>query len=243
MIAAKIDGQETLPMTLLAPPDSEKVLPTLESGDRMNRQEFHAIYEQMREHFKAELIGGVVYVASPLKLRHGRNHLPIGSLLFAYESNTPGTESGDNTTVILGDDSEPQPDLFLRILPRSGGKTKTTKTDYVFGPPELIVEIAHSSKAIDLYSKREDYLKYGVCEYLVLCVDDQQLRWFDLQANKELAPAADGVVRLTSFPGLWIDVAAVFARNFNQLLKVLNEGMATPEHQAFVAKLSKAKVK
>src|SRR5437660_9969887 len=89
----------------------------LENGARMSQPEFHRIYSQMPDHFKAELIGGIVYVASPLKIRHGKHHLPFGSLLFAYESATPGVECSDNTTIILGDKGEPQPDLFLRILP------------------------------------------------------------------------------------------------------------------------------
>jgi Uma2 family endonuclease len=58
--------------------------PELHNGDRMTREEFHRIYEQTPEGFHAELIGGIVYVASPLKCRHGTNHLPLGSLFFAY---------------------------------------------------------------------------------------------------------------------------------------------------------------
>ena len=63
----------------------------------MSADDFHRIYKEMPEDFKAELIGGIVYVASPLKRRHGTNHLPLGTLFFTYESNTPGVESGDNT--------------------------------------------------------------------------------------------------------------------------------------------------
>jgi hypothetical protein len=55
----------------------------------------------------------VVYLAPPLRIRHGINHLPLGSLLFAHKSNTTGTQWGDNATVILGEDAEPQPDSFL----------------------------------------------------------------------------------------------------------------------------------
>src|SRR5438270_6929222 len=120
--------------------------------------------------FEAELIGGIVYVASPLKRRHGTNHLPLGNLLFAYEDHTPGVESGDNATILLGDEGEPQPDLFLRILPEFGGQSRTTDDDYVEGAPELVAEIAHSSRSIDLHRKREDYTRYGVWEYLVLDV-------------------------------------------------------------------------
>ena len=223
----------TIPGTAALPPEERE----LHTGDRMNREEFHRIYERTPEHFRAELIGGVVYVASPLRIRHGTNHLPLGSVFFAYESGTLGTQSGDDTTVLLGDEGEPQPDLYLRILPENGGQSRTTADDYVEGAPELIAEIAHSSRAIDLHGKRDDYSRYGVREYLVLCLRERQLRWFDLAANRELQPDADGVFRMRVFPGLWIDGAALVARDHRRLTATLEVGMATTEHAAFVARL------
>lgn len=207
----------------------------------MSREEFHRVYEQMPEDFKAELIGGIVYVASPLKRRHGTNHLPLGSLFFAYEGTTPGVESSDNTTILLGDESEPQPDLFLRILPEYGGQSKTTADDYILGAPELHAEVAHSSRAIDLHGKLDDYSRYGVLEYLVVCLREQQLRWFDLRTKKELQPDADGVYRIRTFPGLWIHGAALLAKDHQGLMATLQQGLATEEHAAFVRRLAAAR--
>jgi len=51
------------PLILRAPPTF------LDNGDLMSQAEFHIVYEKTPEHFKAELIGGVVYVASPLRPR------------------------------------------------------------------------------------------------------------------------------------------------------------------------------
>ncbi len=215
-------------------------VPELHSGDRMTRAEFHRIYEQMPAGFKAELIGGTVYVASPLKRRHGTYHVLLGTLFGTYQLHTPGVESGDNATVLLGDEGEPQPDLFLRIAPEHGGQSGTTTDDYVTGAPELLTEIANSSRSIDLHAKKDDYARYGVCEYLVLCVREQQLRWFDLRAGSELTADADGIVRIRSFPGLWIDVAALL-REDRRLLTMLEQGLATPEHAAFVQALADAK--
>src|SRR5207302_559487 len=96
---------------------------TLQNGDRMTQKEFHEIYENTPEGFRAELIGGIVYVSSPLRRPHGMNHLPLGAVLFLYEGSTPGVESGDNATVMLGEEGEPQPDLLLRILPEYGGQS------------------------------------------------------------------------------------------------------------------------
>jgi Uma2 family endonuclease len=212
--------------------------PELHSGDRMNREEFHRIYETTPEDFKAELVGGTVYVASPLSRGHGRNHLPLGALFYLYEAQTPGVESGANVTVQLGVESETQPDLYLRILPECGGQSRTSRDDYVEGPPELIAEVAHSSRAIDLHAKREDYARHGVLEYLVLCVREGELRWFDLQADRELQPDEDGVLRVRTFPGLWIHREALLTRDHPRLMDTLQQGLASSEHAAFVARLA-----
>lgn len=210
----------------------------LQTGDRMTQQEFHRIYEKMPPHFKAELIGGIVYVASPLKLQHGTNHLPLGSLLLHYEEETPGTQSGDNATILLGKEGEPQPDLFLRILPEYGGQSKTSPQDYVAGAPELIAEIANSSRSIDLHAKRDDYARYGVQEYLVASLREKKLFWFDLRNDQELKADSDGVFRLRTFPGLWINQEALWSRKFRRLHATLDQGLATPEHAAFVQRLA-----
>lgn len=55
----------------------------LQNGDTMDREEFHRLYEQTPQDFKAELIGGVVYVASPLYPGHGKPHLLLGAVVAA----------------------------------------------------------------------------------------------------------------------------------------------------------------
>jgi Uma2 family endonuclease len=216
---------------------AEVELLELNNGDRMTQAEFHRIYERMPESFRAELIGGIVYVASPLKIPHGNSHMPLSTLLFTYESATPGVQSGDNVTIVLSQDSEPQPDAFLRILPDYGGQSRTDN-DYVVGAPELFAEIALSSRSIDLHAKRDEYARYGGLEYLVLCVREKQLHWFDLRANQELSPDTDGVIRIRSFPGLWIHVQALLTRDARRMMATLEQGLATPEHAAFVQQLA-----
>ncbi|HZK79476.1 MAG TPA: Uma2 family endonuclease [Humisphaera sp.] len=215
----------------------------LHNGDRMTQEEFHRAYERTPENFKAELIGGIVYVASPLKLTHGKNHPPLSTIFFVYEGDTPGVECGDNTTVLLGGDAEPQPDLFMRVLPEFDGQSRTSDDEYVVGPPELVAEIAVSTRAIDLHAKRNDYTRYGVKEYLVVCPREKEVRWFDLAANQELPLGPDGIIRIRQFPGMWIDVAALLDRKPTQLLATLQRGLESPEHAEFVARLAAANKK
>ncbi|HEX5471645.1 MAG TPA: Uma2 family endonuclease [Lacipirellulaceae bacterium] len=228
------------PPVIVAPPRRPPV--ELDNGDCMSREEFHRIYESAPEDFEAELIGGTVYVASPLKLGHGEPHLLLGMVLAMYARRTPGVRASDNTTVVLGDKSEPQPDLLVRILPECGGQSSTSE-GYVKGAPELIIEIAHSSTAVDLHGKKDDYTEHGVREYLVICVSENRLRWFDLVAERELQPNSAGIYRIEVFPGLWINGPALLAFDYDALIDTLEHGLATPEHAAFVEELAKRRAK
>ena len=140
--------------TAPAPPAVLSVLhfPPLEAGGYLDQATFHARYEAMSPDFRAELIGGVVFVPSPLRKAHGRHHALVMGWLTHYWIATPGTETMDNATAILGDDSEPQPDAALVIDSESGGQSSLSDDGYATGPPELIVEVASSSESIDLHA-------------------------------------------------------------------------------------------
>jgi len=157
-----------------------------------------------------------------------------------YQGATPGVQAQDNSTVILGESSEPQPDLHLRVLPTFGGRVRQNRKGILTGPPELVAEVAHSSEAIDLHGKRRDYQNGGVLEYLVLLIRDSSLRAFDLRSGKDIPVDSDGVYRSKVFPGLWIDVDAVFRGDVQRSQRVMNKGLKSPEHAAFVKRLKKA---
>lgn len=210
---------------------------SLQTGDRLTQAEFHRRYELTPEHVRAELIRGIVYMASPVRATHGDPVARVTTALGYYESATPGVRASTDTTVILGDESEPQPDSHLRLLPECGGRTRTNAKGYLVGAPELVIEVAHSSEAIDLHAKRLDYADARVLEYLVLCVREGTLRAFDMATDKPLPVGDDGVFRSSVFPGLWIDPAAVLAGDTPRLFEVLRQGLATPQHAAFVQKL------
>ena len=211
--------------------------PALRDGERMTQRDFHRAYERTPEDVKAELIEGVVYMASPVGLEHGRRHLHLGLILGLYEAATPGVQAADNSTAILSDTDEPQPDLSLRVLPEYGGQTRVAD-NLIVGAPELMVEVAHSSRAIDLHAKRRAYSRHGGVEYLVADLESDRLHWIDLRGDQDLAADADGVCRIRTFPGLWIDGPALFAYDLARLTATLSAGLAAPEHAAFVAALS-----
>jgi Uma2 family endonuclease len=205
----------------------------------MNQPEFHRRYQAYPDDVKFELIGGIVYMASPLRYPHGSYSQELSLVFGLYRVATPGVEAADNATVILGEESEPQPDIALRLLPEYGGQSYVNEDEYLVGAPELLAEVAYSSRAIDLNQKRDDYERAGVQEYLVFSIEERQLYWFHFATGKMIRPR-EGVSRSRVFPGLWIDNAALAARESARLIEVAQQGLASSAHAAFVKRLQAA---
>jgi len=223
---------------MVATPESRLVVPPLENGDRLSRAEFERRYTAMPQVKKAELIEGVVYMASPLRIKsHGEPHGDITGWLWTYKTMTPGVTLGIEPTVRLDLENEPQPDAVLLV---PGRQATIGADDYIEGAPELIVEIAASSAAIDLHDKKRAYRRNQVQEYIVWRTLEGQLDWFVLEADEYQAQQLDdqGIVRSRIFPGLWLAVSALLAGDMTTVLAVLQQGISSPEHQTFVQEIS-----
>jgi Uma2 family endonuclease len=218
-------------------------MPTLEAGDRMTRAEFERRYEALPHLKKAELIEGVVHVPSPVRRqRDARPQNMVQSWLGQYWARTPGVEAGDNGSIRLDLDNEPQPDGYLILLPENGGQVRFTDDDYIEGAPELVVEISGSTVSYDLHDKLNAYRRNGVREYIVWRTLDGALDWFVLREGRyePLAPGEDGILRSELFPGLWLDPAALLSGDLDRVLQVVQQGIASEEHTAFVASLQQS---
>ncbi len=215
-------------------------LPPLENGDKLTRSEFERRYAAMPQVKKAELIEEIVYRASPLRAKsHGKPQARILGWLIAYEAATPGVEVLDNTTVRLDTNNEPQPDALLRI--ERGGQSTISDDDYVEGAPELIVEIAASSASLDLNQKFNVYRRNRVREYLVWRTYEAAFDWFCWQDGQYVPMKVnpDGIYCSVVFPGLWLNKDALLAGDLAKVLTVLQQGLATSEHQTFIEQLSR----
>ena len=212
----------------------------LDSGDHLSRAEFERRYMAMPDLKKAELIEGVVYVASPVRIRqHANPHGKIITWLGVYEAATPGVMLGDNPTVRLDFDNEPQPDALLRINEDQGGQSQISDDDYIEGAPELIVEIAASSASYDLHDKLRAYRRNGVREYLVWLTQEKAFHWYVLRAGEYVQQAPDelGILYSQVFPGLQLAVEALLTGDMQRVLAVLQKGIVSETHRAFVQKL------
>jgi Uma2 family endonuclease len=238
---ATIKHDPTTPGPVAAPANG---IPPLRTGDRLTRDEFERRYDAMPDLKKAELIEGVVYVGSPVRQRHhGLPHATIMAWLGLYWSETPGTEPGDNSSIRLDMQNEPQGDAVLFIDPACGGRVRISADDYIEGGPELVVEVAASNVNYDVNIKQPIYLRNGVQEYVIWRVDERRVDWFVRHGGRyePLLPNTQGWYRSEVFPGLWLDPEALLRGDIAAVLAVVRQGLASPEHAAFVSRLQQTR--
>ena len=207
-------------------------IPLLREGDRLTRAEFEQRYQAIPDFKKAELLHGVVYMASPVRLRqHGRPHGIIAAWMTLFEDSRPQYEFAIDTSIRLTDEDEPQPDSFLYLTPDHGGRLRIDADGYAIGAPEFVVEVDASTADIDIGIKREVYEQAGVLEYLVWRVEDATINWWVLRGNRFelLLPDESGVIRSVNLPGLWLNVPALLRRDRAAVLQTLREGLASTE--------------
>jgi Uma2 family endonuclease len=219
-------------------------LPPLVIGEHLDQPTFHERYEAMPSNTRAELIGGIVYMPPMLGSEHSDDHVSVVGLLFLYQRAAPGVRANIESSTVLNDRNEVQPDCSLRILADYGGQT-TTIPKWIEGAPELVVEISRSSRSIDLGPKLQEYQEAGVKEYVVFALDPDEVIWHERRGDKLVAipPRDDGLYHSKAFPGLWLDPKAMIRRDLDALIVALDCGLASPEHAAFVEELARRRAK
>ena len=241
MHTAGMSAVETMPEATFVEAN-ERVIPPLENGARLSRPEFHRRYENSPRLRKAELVEGTVYIiSSPVSLSHSASHGILGTLLGTYALHTSGVQVGNNGTLLLDNENEPQPDLMLRLVESAAGaRSRASANGYVTGPPEMVVEIAVSSASLDLRDKFRAYQRNGIQEYLVWRVQENRLDWWQLIDGEyqAMAPDAAGVIESGVFPGLRLAVKALLAGAQAEAFAELQAGIASEAHRAFAASLN-----
>jgi Uma2 family endonuclease len=184
---------------------------TLESGDRLTREEFHRRYEKRPDIKKAELVEGVVYVGSRVTAAHGGAHAAMVGWLGIYGVQHPELQLYDRITVLLDARNEVQPDACL--CREEPGGPRMSEEGYIEGSPQLVVEIAVSSVSYDLHDKLHAYRRNRVPEYVVWRVHDRAIDWFRLRGEEyeRIEPDDRGVIESTTFPGLRLHLAKMLA--------------------------------
>src|SRR5205809_273951 len=171
----------------------------LVGGERLSREEFLRRWDRLPDLKRAELIGGIVYLPSPLSRAHARLEPSVSLWLAYYDGFTPGSECLANGTWLMLDDA-PQPDCALRVLPEYGGQSRM-EGDLCAGAPELVVEVSASSQSYDLGPKMRLYQKAGVLDYISVLVGERRVVWRRLISGGFAVhqPDEDGIGRSVVF--------------------------------------------
>jgi Uma2 family endonuclease len=216
--------------------------PPLLEGDCLTSDEFIRRWEEIPDLKRAELIDGIVYMPSPVSLNHQNFELFLAAWLDSYATSTPGCCPGLEGTWLMGERQAPQPDIAMRILPEYGGQSRVEGL-YAAGAPELIVEVAVSSRSRDFGAKKRLYERMGVREYLIVVPREREVAAFSWTPGGfvPVEADADGVFRSRYFSGLWLDTHALWDLDRLRRNTVLQQGLATPEHAEFTARLLQQK--
>ncbi len=76
-------------------------------------------------------------------------------------------------------------------------------------------------------------------------LEPNRVHWFIRRDDRfqDPRPGQDRIHRLKVFPGLWLDAAALFLMDRNRRDEVLERGLRSPAHAAFVARLARARAR
>jgi Uma2 family endonuclease len=98
------------------------------------------------------------------------------------------------------------------------------------------VEVAASSASYDLHDNLRVYRRNGVQEYIVWRTYSQQIDWFCLKSGEyqSLTANSSDVLSGQQFPGLWLASNALLSGSLTEVLHILQQGIASPEHQALM---------
>jgi Uma2 family endonuclease len=175
---------------------------------------------------KADLIGGVIYMASPDNL----DAADIFGLLYAVmrffvDENELGSMHGPRVAFRINEAESPEPDLAFVLRERR----HLLRRGFVAGPPDLAIEIVSpDSVERDYVAKRHQYREAGVSEYWIIDEEHQRITLLRLDGRRrfrEIRPR-QGKYMSRVLPGfflraewLWQDPLPKAADFLNRILE------------------------
>lgn len=169
---------------------------------------FEEFCERIPEGLKADLIDGVIYVASPDNIEHNELNLWSAELLrrFLRKRKIKGRVFGFRIAFRLNGENGPEPDLAY-VRPE---RVHLIRKTFIKGAPDWSLEIVSpDSVERDYQKKRLQYERAGVAEYWIVDPLEQRMTCYRLGANgkyKEIR-SRDGKVHSQVIPGFWVKPA------------------------------------
>lgn len=161
--------------------------------------------ERIPEGQKADLIEGVIHVASPDNIEHHDIGFWIARVLsdFLDEKGIGGRVFHSRIAFRLDKFNAPEPDLAY-VRPE---RTHLVQDAHIAGPPDWAVEIiSPDSVQRDYEKKRQQYERFGVPEYWIIDPLQRRITCYRLTTGGIYQPVRQrgGKIVSTIIPGWWL---------------------------------------
>jgi|SRR5579884_1566989 len=165
---------------------------------------FDDFCELVAEDQKADLLDGVIYMASPENTDANLLLVWLWSLMSEYANHQRlGKVFGSRVAFRIDEHNGPEPDIAF-VHKRN---TSRIERGRIIGPPDLAVEIVSpESVARDFIKKRTLYEQAGVREYWIIDQDEKKVLLLQRTAAgkyRERKPRR-GVLRSQALSGFWL---------------------------------------
>jgi Uma2 family endonuclease len=186
---------------------------------------FTEFLEIVRKDQKADLINGVIYMASPENTDHNLLLFWLGQIMNIFVTERQlGRVYINKVAYRLTEDTAPEPDLAFVRADRLG----IIRRGYIEGPPDLAVElVSPDSVTRDYEDKRLAYETAGVGEYWIIDPDENQTTFLTRGPSGfvETLPE-EHVFRSCVIPGLAIDIRWLWQRPLPSALTIVQRLVA-----------------
>ena len=186
---------------------------------------FGDFLELVSEDRKADLLDGVIHMASPESIDHNRLVAWFGKVIGLFvEEQRLGEITINRVAFRLTDKTAPEPDLgFVHTR-----RMHAMKSGYVDGPPDLAVEIISPESVVrDYEDKRRRYEAAGVEEYWIIDADEERATFLVLKGDRfEESVPVDHIFRSSVLAGFELDVRWLWQRPLPATLKIVQEMLA-----------------
>jgi Uma2 family endonuclease len=177
---------------------------------------------------KADLLDGVIYMASPDNTAANDLNSWLCAVIRTYvDARDLGSVYVSRVAYRIGPKRGPEPDLGFVSKEREA----TRMRGYIDGPPELAIEIVSpDSVQRDYLQKRAIYEQAGVREYWILDPDERRATFLVLGRAKfkEHKPVRS-IFHSRAVLGLWLDVRWLWADPRPKVLDIVHQLLEIPD--------------
>jgi Uma2 family endonuclease len=188
---------------------------------------FAEFLETIGDDVKADLIDGVIYMASPENLEHNELIVWLATSIGQFVEHWDlGRVTVNRVAYRLGDKGGPEPDIAVVLKARTGRLRK----GYVEGRPDLVIEIVSPDSVERDYEKKwKQYEDARVPEYWIIDPLDQRATFLCYRAGRFVkAVVRDQIYRSRILPGFELDVRWLWPRPLPPTLKIVQSLLGRP---------------